>query len=347
MKAAARAEAAHGALAGYDPGLYVNLGTGLAAAIVSNGAVVLGAHGAAGEIGYNLRNVGIAPDAPRLEEAVSGKALATAAADLFDGADVAALFAQVRDRRAVAKQVCAEFLDELAYHLVNLAIAIDPARVVVGGGMTRSWDRHSSDAGTCPVRRRCRSRPSSSSAPTRSTRRSSAPWISPRRLPETHGQSERLPVAKEHQHEPTVSHRRRRCRSTRPSPRHVSLLGLGEEASLGDGRRAGRHLVGGEQRGRDPQEGRRRSRSPTSRARRGRASSTPSTRPCNRSRSGFVYEPLVFVNILRNAEEKPMLAKSYTWGAGQEVDRVHHPQTACSGTTASRSPRRTSRSPST
>jgi glucokinase len=33
-----------------------------------------------------------------------------------------------------------EFLDELAFHIVNLAIAIDPARVAIGGGITRSWD---------------------------------------------------------------------------------------------------------------------------------------------------------------------------------------------------------------
>ena len=33
---------------------------------------------------------------------------------------------------------------------------------------------------------------------------------------------------------------------------------------------------------------------------------------------GFVYEPLVFVNILRNAEETPMLASSYKWGAGKK-----------------------------
>jgi len=29
---------------------------------------------------------------------------------------------------------------------------------------------------------------------------------------------------------------------------------------------------------------------------------------------GFVYEPLVFVNLLNNAAETPMLASSYTWG---------------------------------
>jgi glucokinase len=139
VKAAARAEAEHGALAGYDPGLYVNLGTGLAVAIVTHGEVLSGRHGAAGEIAYNLRDRGDGFDAPRLEEAVSGKALAAAAAELLDGGDVAALFEQ-GESDAQAARICAEFLAELAYHLVNLTIAIDPARVVVGGGMVRSWN---------------------------------------------------------------------------------------------------------------------------------------------------------------------------------------------------------------
>jgi peptide/nickel transport system substrate-binding protein len=33
---------------------------------------------------------------------------------------------------------------------------------------------------------------------------------------------------------------------------------------------------------------------------------------------GFVYEPLVFVNLLNNQAETPMLAKSYAWGAGKK-----------------------------
>ncbi|HKT01751.1 MAG TPA: ABC transporter substrate-binding protein [Rugosimonospora sp.] len=33
---------------------------------------------------------------------------------------------------------------------------------------------------------------------------------------------------------------------------------------------------------------------------------------------GFVYEPLVFVNLLSNQAETPMLASSYTWGAGKK-----------------------------
>jgi glucokinase len=34
-----------------------------------------------------------------------------------------------------------EFVAELAYHVVNLAISINPARIAVGGGLVGSWDR--------------------------------------------------------------------------------------------------------------------------------------------------------------------------------------------------------------
>jgi glucokinase len=147
VKAAARAEAMHGALAGYDPGLYVNLGTGLAVAIVVGGTVLSGANGAAGEIGYNLRRPGAAFDAPRLEEVVSGKALSRAAADLLEDGDVAMFLQQTRSEPGAARAFT-DFLDEMAYHLVNVAIAIDPARVVVGGGMVRAWKQ------ICPTLRR-------------------------------------------------------------------------------------------------------------------------------------------------------------------------------------------------
>jgi glucokinase len=138
VKAAAAHEAAHGALAGHDPGLYLNLGTGLAAAIVTRGVVLAGRHGAAGEIGYNLRQVGDSTADARLEEVVSGKALSAAGAALPGG--VAALLdPSTTDPRAARLRTA--FLDELGYHLVNLTIAVDPARIVVGGGMVRSWDR--------------------------------------------------------------------------------------------------------------------------------------------------------------------------------------------------------------
>ena len=157
-KAAAQAEARWGALAGCDPAVYLNLGTGLAAAIVIGGQVVAGVNGAAGEIGYNLRSVadvGRALDQRSLlEHMVSGQALAERAADgegaegrghgAADGAGqpltAADVFAAAgADRRLDG--LINDFADELAFHLVNLAILVNPQRIAAGGGMVRSWAR--------------------------------------------------------------------------------------------------------------------------------------------------------------------------------------------------------------
>jgi predicted NBD/HSP70 family sugar kinase len=144
VKAAARVEYERGSLAGCDPAIYLNLGTGLAVAIVAGGKVVEGRNGASGEIGYNLRDRadvgrGLADRIP-LEEVVSGGALVAAArvaAPELDSA--AAVFAGAAEQPAVGR-LLDEFLTELAFHLVNLTIAVDPQRIAVGGGMVRSWD---------------------------------------------------------------------------------------------------------------------------------------------------------------------------------------------------------------
>jgi len=159
VKAAARVEAESGALAGCDPAIYLNLGTGLAVAIVANGSVIDGRNGASGEIGYNLRRLddvglGAAQRVP-LEDAVSGKALMIEAAALLPGnggsgahEDVGALAAEFFARAEAARSHGADpkparlvdrFVAELSFHLVNLAIAVDPVRIAVGGGLVRSW----------------------------------------------------------------------------------------------------------------------------------------------------------------------------------------------------------------
>src|SRR5277367_3835956 len=111
VKAAALAEARWGALAGANPGVYLNLGTGLAAAIVTGGMVLTGANGAAGEIGYNLRQLADVGDAGYrpLEEAVSGRALAT-----LTGRSAAEVFAAGADSRLAA--IADQFTAELAFH---------------------------------------------------------------------------------------------------------------------------------------------------------------------------------------------------------------------------------------
>lgn len=154
VKAAAAAEARWGALRGSDPGVYLNLGTGLAAALVVGGRVVHGRDGAAGEIGYNLRSVsdvGLPPgQRVPLEDVASGAGLARQAGGLGHGGapgpgsppplTAAGVFAGA-PRDAALAAVLSDTIDELAFHLVNLAITLNPARIAVGGGLVRSWDR--------------------------------------------------------------------------------------------------------------------------------------------------------------------------------------------------------------
>ena len=146
VKAAGWAEARWGALRGADPALLVNLGTGISAALIAGGRVITGAHGAAGEIGYQILGTGTKAEADGagerrapLEEYVSGSGLARRAAGLT-GAEVTAseLFGS-DDPRAVA--MVGGALDVLGVHLANLVIALDPARVAVGGGLMASADR--------------------------------------------------------------------------------------------------------------------------------------------------------------------------------------------------------------
>ncbi len=146
-KAAALAEVRWGALAGCDPAVYLNLGTGLAAAVVVGGQVVTGINGAAGEIGYNLRSVadvGLALDQRvLLEHKVSGQALGERAADSAQAGQpltAAEVFAAAATNRELDGLVD-DFADELAFHLVNLAILVNPQRIAAGGGMVRSWAR--------------------------------------------------------------------------------------------------------------------------------------------------------------------------------------------------------------
>ncbi|MFJ7243415.1 ROK family protein [Kitasatospora sp. NPDC098652] len=144
VMAAARVEAEYGSLAGADPAVYLNLGTGLAVAIVVGGEVVLGRNGTAGGIGRNLRRIADVgqptEDRILLEEAVSGKALLKEALTVLPGLDSAGQALADAARHPQLAGLLAEFTAELAFHLTNLAIAVDPERIAVGGSMARAWD---------------------------------------------------------------------------------------------------------------------------------------------------------------------------------------------------------------
>jgi glucokinase len=140
VKLAARAEMTWGALSGVQEGVYVNLGTGIAAGIVSGGRLIDGAHGAAGEIGYTLHR---GQTEPRM--AAEG---AAPLEEWFGGAGVARRLDQTQLPPTVAELVqrredpeAQAFLDELwtgiAVAAANLCIAADPSVLVVGGGYVR------------------------------------------------------------------------------------------------------------------------------------------------------------------------------------------------------------------
>jgi glucokinase len=138
VKAAALAELRWGSLRDADPAILVILGTGLAAAIVIGGEVLQGANGAAGEIGYaSVRGAtdetGAADGRAPLEEIAGGRAIGERGSRLLGGALTAAdVFAHPDPR---ARLLVEETLAELALHVANMAIVVDPARIAVGGGL--------------------------------------------------------------------------------------------------------------------------------------------------------------------------------------------------------------------
>lgn len=134
VEAAAAGEALAGALRGVDVGLYLNLGTGLAAAIVLDGVVVKGAHGVGGEIGYAktgaARDVDWSHDRAQLERLAGGIGLREAGIRIPDDAGPDWL-----DDPAGAR--VKEALDEVARHLTTCVLLVDPQVVVLGGGLAR------------------------------------------------------------------------------------------------------------------------------------------------------------------------------------------------------------------
>ncbi|MBI5103503.1 MAG: ROK family protein [Solirubrobacterales bacterium] len=145
VKAAALAEARRGALRGADPGIFYGLGTGIAAAIVTGGRVLRGAHGAAGEVGYSLVGDGPQPAARAghapLEELAGGRAIGDrATAALGEPVSAEEAFARAAAGDPRARAVVEGAVTALAAHVANLAVALDPERIAVGGGLAGAAD---------------------------------------------------------------------------------------------------------------------------------------------------------------------------------------------------------------
>ncbi|WP_141305629.1 ROK family protein, partial [Sinomonas atrocyanea] len=146
VKAAAMAEHQWGQLQGSSCGLYINLGTGLSAGAVIEGRPLMGAHGAALEIGYFLpaapgRPPGHRSGAAPLEDLISGRALTRRAAEMgapdLDASELIALAGSrgPGGRSRALERMAEDAVEELVRAVVNLAVVLDPEKISIGGGV--------------------------------------------------------------------------------------------------------------------------------------------------------------------------------------------------------------------
>jgi glucokinase len=125
--------------------VFVPVGTGIAAALLSGGRLVSGDGGATAELGHVTVRPGAACGCGRdgcLEAWASAGAISRRYAELA-GRPVAGA-AEVADRLdddPVARRVWADAVDALAEGLTTVALLFGPALVVIGGGLGHAGDR--------------------------------------------------------------------------------------------------------------------------------------------------------------------------------------------------------------
>ena len=140
------AEARLGAGRGHSHVLFVAIGTGIAAALVLQGAGYSGAHGAAGEVGHIVVRPGGNPCACGqtgcLEAHGSAKAIGRRYADLAGqpGATAFDVVTRAAEGDVLARTVWRDAIDALADGLVVTQALYDVGVLVLGGGLAEAGD---------------------------------------------------------------------------------------------------------------------------------------------------------------------------------------------------------------
>jgi glucokinase len=140
--AALLGEVWRGAAQGARDALLLTLGTGVGGAILADGCLLRGHLGRAGHFGHITVNSGGAPDivgAPgSLEDAVGNHSLALRSGGRYT--ETSALIADVERGDRFAGDVWSRTVRDLAAGLVSLINALDPALIVIGGGIAGAGD---------------------------------------------------------------------------------------------------------------------------------------------------------------------------------------------------------------
>jgi len=141
---AAVGEHESGAARGVDVFVCLTVGTGIGMGIVVDGSLFRGAHGAAGEVGYlpyGWPPPGTPPRQGMLESAAAADSVVEiAAAGGLTVRTAKEVFQLAHDGDARALRAVEEEASRLAFVVASVAAVIDPALVVLGGGVGKNTD---------------------------------------------------------------------------------------------------------------------------------------------------------------------------------------------------------------
>ena len=136
--------------------IMVTLGTGVGGGIIVDGKPLVGAHGAGGEIGHlcvnyeEMDHCGCG-NTGCLEQYASATGITRLAnirlakddkESVLRGQEISAktVFDAVKAGDAVAEEIAEEFGKYLGYAMANLAAVVDPAAIVIGGGVSKAGE---------------------------------------------------------------------------------------------------------------------------------------------------------------------------------------------------------------
>jgi glucokinase len=153
VNAAAWAEKQWGVARDFQDFVFVSIGTGIGAGIILDGEIYRGHGYAAGEIGYSIVDLQwlkrqIDPEnlsfgclerlaaAPGIQN--RGRALGFTPKGSADSWSTEDIFYAAAEGDLLALQVVEEVTDYLAAGLINIALLLSPAAIVIGGGVSRA-----------------------------------------------------------------------------------------------------------------------------------------------------------------------------------------------------------------
>lgn len=125
-------EAVYGAGAGYDPLFYMTLSTGIGGGVIIGGNIYRGADSYAGEIGH----LTVSPDGPECLCGARG-CLERMCSGLWLERDYGRSPKQLMGDRAFVER----YVVDLARGLKACIMLLNPARIVIGGGISKAGDR--------------------------------------------------------------------------------------------------------------------------------------------------------------------------------------------------------------